>query len=409
MLACPQQSRKTELHMLTTIIYRSHISDDFPVRTLPEMVDNASEINTTHDVTGILLFNGTHFFQLLEGPEAGIQAVYQRICADRRHHNVVELMRDYAPSRRFGNAGMSLFDLREHDRSSLLQAVLDKGTSKYRLTYDDRALQFLRTFVESREKENYYEVLPPGYWEFISEHTNVPDSRPETEGVSFRPVVDPLARQVTAIEAVTLRPALTGEISGDRHYVDDLETVKKTFAHAGLVCPDGMTLYVSLLPMTLVVIPDAVEHIVAAIQQAGLVPEQVVIGVSETGVISQLDAFSEAVRALKAFGISLSIDNFGDGSAGLSLLTHIQPDRIRIDAGITRDVHRSGPKQAVVQAIIKCCSALEITVIAAGIVQAEEWMWLEAAGVINFQGTLFASAGRYEAQSVAWPEYREAM
>ncbi|AMG56745.1 diguanylate phosphodiesterase [Pantoea vagans] len=395
--------------MLTTIIYRSHISDDFPVRTLPEMVDNASKINTTHDVTGILLFNGTHFFQLLEGPEAGIEAVYQRICADRRHHNVVELMRDYAPSRRFGNAGMSLFDLREHDRSSLLQAVLDKGTSKYRLTYDDRALQFLRTFVESREKENYYEVLPPGYWEFISEHTNVPNSRPETEGVSFRPVVDPLARQVTAIEAVTLRPALTGEISGDWLYVDDLETVKKTFAHAGLVCPDGMTLYVSLLPMTLVVIPNAVEHIVAAIQQAGLVPEQVVIGVSETGVISQLDVFSEAVRALKAFGISLSIDNFGDGSGGLSLLTHIQPDRIRIDAGITRDVHRSGPKQAVVQAIIKCCSALEITVIAAGIVQAEEWMWLEAAGVINFQGTLFASAGRYEAQSVAWPEYREAM
>ncbi|MEN4586411.1 diguanylate phosphodiesterase [Pantoea agglomerans] len=395
--------------MLTTIIYRSHISDDFPIRTLPAMVDNASKINAAHDVTGILLFNGTHFFQLLEGPEAGIQAVYQRICADRRHHNVVELMRDYAPYRRFGNAGMALFDLREHDRTSLLQAVLDKGTSKYRLTYDDRALQFLRTFVESREKENYYEVLPPGYWEFISEHNDVPDSRPETEGVSFRPVVDPLARQVTAIEATTLRLAPADDTSGDQLYVNDLETVKKTFAHAGLVCPDGMTLYVSLLPMTLVVIPNAVDHIMAAIQQAGLVPEQVVVGVSETAVISQLEAFSEAVRALKAVGISLSIDNFGDGSAGLSLLTHIQPDRIRIDAGITRDVHRSGPKQAVVQAIIKCCSALEITVIAAGIVQAEEWMWLEAAGVINFQGTLFAAAGRYEAQSVAWPEYREAM
>ena len=395
--------------MLTTIIYRSHISDDFPIKTVPAMVDNASKINAAHDVTGILLFNGTHFFQLLEGPEAGIQAVYQRICVDRRHHNVVEMMRDYAPYRRFGNAGMELFDLREHDRSSLLQAVLDKGTSKYRLTYDDRALQFLRTFVESREKENYYEVLPPGYWEFISEHNDVPDSRPETEGVSFRPVVDPLARQVTAIEATTLRPAPAGESLGDQLYVNDLETVKKTFAHAGLVCPDGMTLYVSLLPMALVVVPDAVDQIVSAILQAGLVPEQVVIGVSETAVISQLDAFSEAVRMLKAAGISLSIDNFGDGSAGLSLLTHIQPDRIRIDAGITRDVHRSGPKQAVVQAIIKCCSALEITVIAAGIVQAEEWMWLEAAGVINFQGTLFAAAGRYEAQSVAWPEYREAM
>lgn len=395
--------------MLTTIIYRSHISDDFPVRTLPEMVDNASKINTAHDVTGILLFNGTHFFQLLEGPEAGILAVYERICADRRHHNVVELMRDYAPYRRFGNAGMSLFDLREHDRSSLLQAVLDKGTSKYQLTYDDRALQFLRTFVESREKENYYEVLPPGYWEFISEHNEVPASRPETEGVSFRPVVDPLARRVTAIEATTVRPAASEAVAGDALYTEDLETLKQSLSHAGRVCPDGMTLYVSLLPMTLVIVTDAVAQIVSAIGQAGLVPEQVVIGVSETAVISQLEAFSDAVRALKAVGISLSIDNFGDGSAGLSLLTHIQPDRIRIDAGITRDVHRSGPKQAVVQAIIKCCSALEITVIAAGIVQAEEWMWLEAAGVINFQGTLFAAAGRYEAQSVAWPEYREAM
>ncbi|MGK3143554.1 diguanylate phosphodiesterase [Pantoea sp. C2G6] len=394
--------------MLTTILYRSHISDDFPVRTLPEMVDNASKLNAAHDVTGILLFNGTHFFQLLEGPEAGIQTIYSRICADRRHHNVVELMRDYAPSRRFGNAGMELFDLREHDRSSVLQAVLDKGTSRYQLTYDDRALQFLRTFVESREKENYYEVLPAGYWEFISEHNDVPDSRPVTEGVSFHPVVDPLARQVTAIEATTIRPA-SGKITGDQLYLDDLATVKKTFAHAGLVCPDDMPLYVSLLPMTLVVIPDAVSTIVTAIEQAGLVPEQVVIGVSETEVISNLEAFSEAVRKLKAVGISLSVDNFGDGSAGLSLLTHIQPDRIRIDAGITRDVHRSGPKQAVVQAIIKCCSALEITVIAAGIVQAEEWMWLEAAGVINFQGSLFAAAGRFDAKSVAWPEYREAM
>ncbi len=153
--------------MLTTIIYRSHISDDVPVKTLPGMVDDASILNASHDVTGILLFNGTHFFQLLEGPEEGVLAIYQRICADRRHHNLVELMRDYAPSRRFGNAGMELFDLREHDRSTVLQAVLDKGTSKYQLTYADRALQFLRTFVEAREKENYFEVLPSEYWEFI--------------------------------------------------------------------------------------------------------------------------------------------------------------------------------------------------------------------------------------------------
>jgi EAL domain-containing protein (putative c-di-GMP-specific phosphodiesterase class I) len=397
--------------LLTTIIYRSHISDDVPVKTLPGMVDDASILNASHEVTGILLFNGTHFFQLLEGPEEGVLAIYQRICADRRHHNVVELMRDYAPSRRFGNAGMELFDLREHDRSTVLQAVLDKGTSKYQLTYADRALQFLRTFVEAREKENYYEVLPSEYWEFIPEAPASSAAKSSPSGITFRPVVDPLARQVTAIEAITdTRHSGSDPNGSDKKLHDaDLDAVIKAFEMAGRACPDEMTLYVSLLPMTLVVVPDAVAKIVATINASGLVPEQVVIGVSETEVISRLEAFSVAVRELKAAGISLSVDNFGAGSAGLSLLTHIQPDRIRIDSSITTDVHRSGPKQAVVQAIIKCCSALEITVIAAGIVKAEEWMWLEAAGVINFQGSLFASPDSGQSDAVAWPEYRDAM
>jgi len=390
--------------MLTTIIYRSHISDDVPVKTLPAMVDKASQLNASHQVTGILLFNGTHFFQILEGPEAGVLAIYDNICADKRHHNVVELMRDYSPSRRFGNAGMELFDLREHDRSSVLQAVLDKGTSRFQLTYDDRGLQFLRTFVESREKENYFEVPPVEYWDFIADQTGTSDAWLTNPDVTFHPVIDPLGRQVTAIEAIAAGDLAT-LAEGVQKYQASLDAARQAFAQAGRACPEGMALYVSILPMTLVAIPDAVAIIVEEIRRAGLVPEQVIIGVSETEVISQLEAFSTAVRQLKEAGISLSIDNFGDGSAGLSMLTRIQPDRIRIDAGIIRDVHRSGPKQAVVQAIIKCCSALEITVIAAGIERPEEWMWLEAAGVINFQGRLFTNTGA----AVAWPEYREAI
>ncbi|SQC64708.1 BLUF domain/cyclic diguanylate phosphodiesterase (EAL) domain protein [Klebsiella pneumoniae] len=56
---------------------------------------------------------------------------------------------------------MELFDLREHDREEVLQAVMDRGTSKYQLTYDDRALQFFRTFVEATEKsELFLRFLP---------------------------------------------------------------------------------------------------------------------------------------------------------------------------------------------------------------------------------------------------------
>ncbi|NIE71610.1 diguanylate phosphodiesterase [Pantoea sp. ICBG 1758] len=386
--------------MLTTIIYRSHISADVPVKILPGMVEKASLLNESHQVTGILLFNGTHFFQILEGPEEGVMTIYNRICADRRHHNVVELMRDYSPYRRFGNSGMELFDLREHDQSTVLQAVLDRGTSRFRLTYDDRGLQFLRTFVESREKENYFEVLPADLWDFIPDMTG---SLQEEHGIHFRPVVDPLGREITALEAISDSPQSAGE--DEDKYIANLNAVRMALMKAGKACPDGMTLYLTILPMTLVAVPNAVDTITDAIKNAGLVPEQIILGVSETEVIPGLNDFTEAVKQLKQAGISLSIDNFGDGSAGLSLLTHVQPDRVRIASGIIRDVHRSGPKQAVIQAIIKCCSALEINVIASGIEQPEEWMWLEAAGVIDFQGSLFTPQGT----SVSWPEYRAAM
>lgn len=394
--------------MLTTLIYRSHISDFVPVKTLPAMVEAASLLNASHDVTGILLFNGTHFFQLLEGPEEGVLAIYRRICNDPRHHNVVELLRDFAPSRRFGNAGMALFDLREHHPSSVLEAVLDKGTSRYRLTYDDRALKFLSTFVESREKENYYEVQSADLWEFISEQ---PDDEAHLTAsipkeIALHPVVDPLARQITALTVSALRVEEHGQ-TGNELYQADFAALKQALATAGKICPTDTTLHVSLLPMTLVVIPEAVQAIVAEIKAAGLVPEQVMIGVSETRVISQLDTFSDAVRALKAAGISLSLDNFGSGPAGLSLLTRIQPDRISIDASITCNVHHSGPKQAVVQAIVRCCSALEISVMVTGITRAEEWMWLEATGIIHFQGALFSADNAHSPLAVAWPEYRE--
>ena len=49
------------LLMLTTLIYRSHIRDAEPVKKIEEMVSIANRRNMRSDVTGILLFNGSHF------------------------------------------------------------------------------------------------------------------------------------------------------------------------------------------------------------------------------------------------------------------------------------------------------------------------------------------------------------
>ena len=70
--------------MLTTLIYRSHIRDDEPVKKIEEMVSIANRRNMQSDVTGILLFNGSHFFQLLEGPEEQGKITCRAICQGAR-------------------------------------------------------------------------------------------------------------------------------------------------------------------------------------------------------------------------------------------------------------------------------------------------------------------------------------
>jgi len=401
--------------MLTTIIYRSHICDDVPVKTLEEMVATANQKNGEAGVTGILLFNGTHFFQLLEGPEEGVLPIYNHICEDGRHYNVVELMRDYAPSRRFGKAGMELFDLREYDSDEVLQTVLDKGTSKYQLTYDDRALQFFRTFVEAREKENYFEIPPGDSWDFISDGNAV---KPENLVIdnaadcsfAFQPIIDPLAQEVVSLEALIRTPsgdaprAYFESLSGDAIYEADLNSKRVAFAMARALNLGEQMLSVNLLPMTLVKVPGAVSVLLQEIEANGLVPDQVIVEFTESEVISRLDEFTDAVKLLKAAGIQLAIDHFGAGFAGLSLLAQFQPDRIKINRALIKDVHKSGPRQAIIQGIIKSCASLEISVCAVGVEKAEEWMWLESAGVSLFQGHLFAAPEFGGIPAVAWPE-----
>lgn len=399
--------------MLTTIIYRSHICDNVSFKSLESMVAAASENNNRVNVSGILLFNGTHFFQLLEGSEENVQEIYQHICQDTRHHNLVELLCDHGPTRRFGKIGMELFDLREHDRDDVLQIVLDKGTTKYQLTYDDRALHFFRTFVEATEKENYYEIPAAESWDFIEDGTT---AYPETPFVqaecsfAFQPVIDPFAKEIVSFEAL-LRTA-SGEspaayfdgLSREDIYTADLHSKRVAFAMAGRLGLHGRTLSINLLPMTLVNVPNAVEFLLAEIKANDLIAEQIIVEFTESEAISRIDEFTDSVRKLKSAGIRVAIDHFGGGFAGLLLLAQFQPDRIKINRQLVKDIYKHGPRQAIVQAIIKCCNSLEIAVSAVGIERAEEWRWLESAGITHFQGNLFASPCLEGIPAVAWPE-----
>ncbi len=208
-------------------------------------------------------------------------------------------MCDHGPFRRFGNVGMELFDLRQFDTDEVLQQVLDKGTTKYRLTYNDRALQFFRTFVEATEKANYFELPPANSWEFIPEETPLSaQSEVVAKGAdcsfAFQPIVDPFMQQIVSWEALIRTPegdspaAYFQTLPQDALYEADLKSKQVALSMASALGLHTQTLSLNLLPMTLVNVPNAVDFLLTVIEANGFVPEQIVVEFTESEAISAL-------------------------------------------------------------------------------------------------------------------------
>lgn len=400
--------------MLTTLIYRSDLHHDLSADSLKKLIERARSNNESVSVTGILLFDGRTFFQILEGPRESVNATYHRICRDDRHNNFTLLLRDYAPQRRFGLTGMEIFDLRNADRADVFSAILPQRSFTSSQTYEDRPIRFLRSFLEDKNRSSYVRVAPVSKDDFYQQAIPLHDERnicPASRRwtFAFQPIVDTVEKKVIAFEALIRSPSggspqdLFSSMAKDELYEVDLLSKESAFIRAKQIGLVNRKVSVNLLPGSLVSLPDGVDRLLALVAAAGLVPEQVVVEVTEDEIISNFTEFQVAIDKLKAAGISLAIDDFGAGFAGLSLLSQFQPDKLKIDRKIITGIHRSGARQAIVQAILNCCASLEITVIVEGVEQVEEWAWLQAAGARYFQGFLFARPALSGEMIVHWP------
>ena len=59
--------------------------------------------NNAANVLGVLLFTGLDFAQVLEGPSDAVASVWQKICADARHRDLVTLFDEHASTMWFGD------------------------------------------------------------------------------------------------------------------------------------------------------------------------------------------------------------------------------------------------------------------------------------------------------------------
>lgn len=88
----------TDLH---EIIYVSTLADDVPVRVVAHIATQSRSHNQQSDITGLLVFDGLHFCQQLEGCPEELAMVMARIESDPRHCKVEILHQGPLNRRRF--------------------------------------------------------------------------------------------------------------------------------------------------------------------------------------------------------------------------------------------------------------------------------------------------------------------
>lgn len=95
--------------MLVECIYTSVAAQPWTRDELLELLSSARRHNSTHDITGLLLYCGsaTEFLQVLEGPAAAVDALMKSIREDARHRSVNVLREGPLAERRFARWHMA--------------------------------------------------------------------------------------------------------------------------------------------------------------------------------------------------------------------------------------------------------------------------------------------------------------
>lgn len=70
---------------LKTLTYTSHAALDLDARQLEDIHRTARDLNALDGITGLLVFNGTRFLQVIEGSEAAVNDLVERLRRDPRH------------------------------------------------------------------------------------------------------------------------------------------------------------------------------------------------------------------------------------------------------------------------------------------------------------------------------------
>ncbi len=227
----------------------------------------------------------------------------------------------------------------------------------------------------------------------------------DTLWVAAQPIVSVRERRVVAFEALvrSQEPSLPHggaimELAERLGRVREIERcIRKRAAEVAASLPEGATLLVNVHPSAL---EDP--ELIAEDAPLSADPARVAFEITERARLNPNGIAVDTIRTLRQRGHRIAVDDLGAGYAGLTSLVTLQPDIVKLDMELIRNVDSSPTRSKLVASLVALTRQLEVRVIAEGVESVAECRHLLSLGCDWMQGYFFARPDT-PFPTVSWP------
>ena len=161
-------------------------------------------------------------------------------------------------------------------------------------------------------------------------------------------------------------------------------TLCRTFAAHG----SGGRLLVNLSAHA--ILQDALrpDEVLSTIVASGLDPARVTIEVTERDVVENPARLAHALGYLRAHGMRIALDDFGNGHSSFEMWNEIHPDIVKIDRYLINGLSRSAGRLAIVRALCQVAETLGTDLVGEGVEDPADLRVLRDLGIPYAQGFL---------------------
>lgn len=216
--------------------------------------------------------------------------------------------------------------------------------------------------------------------------------------VWYQPIVNVETGEVVELEAlIRLRDDVAGLISPDQFIplseqngmiIPITEQLLRRACADALTWPDHIRLSVNISPVQFNR-KGAIAPVISILKSIGFPPERLSVEITETALLEQ-DQALENFNALRTYGVSMSLDDYGAGYSSISYLKKFKFDKIKIDSSLIKDLSISRESTALVRAVTSLANAMKVDCVAEGVERGRQVKFVKMLGCQYAQGYYYS-------------------